>query len=207
MHTPSRPATHAALAAVLLAIGLTALAGPVLAKEDVQARLDAPVARDTPGGSTLLVGMTVSVPGATGWLPLTGSPVLLRLYSATGATTWALGTETTPGHYVMHIVVPAGGVAELQVAMHGTSDLPIGVMGTDLVVGGISPSTAQLAPSTAAIAPGAAAEPSAAPAPAPLAGILLVVAVGLLGLLAALSIIRRSRGPGRLAGSRPMHGG
>ena len=45
---------------------LTLLAAPVAAKEWLEARLDAPIAMDTPGGTEILVGITVTAPTEDG---------------------------------------------------------------------------------------------------------------------------------------------
>ena len=58
-HSLRRPATAIVVVAAL-AIALTAFGGPVLAKEGIDAQLEAPIARDTPGGTTLLLGVWVT---------------------------------------------------------------------------------------------------------------------------------------------------
>jgi hypothetical protein len=151
----------------LVAILVLAVAAPVLAKEGLEARLDAPIARDTPGGTELEVGMTVTVPDGDTVHPVEGSPIYLRLIGPDGSSTWQLGREgRVSGHYTMRILVPAGGVSRVEVGIHGTTDLPITIVGDALVLGGITNATAQVAPAEAAALtplPGA-------PAPAPVTG-------------------------------------
>ena len=54
MHTSIRRTAAVPAVVAALAIALTAFAAPVLAKEALDAQLEAPIARDTPGGTTLL---------------------------------------------------------------------------------------------------------------------------------------------------------
>lgn len=204
----------ATVPALLAAAGLVlaASAVPVLAKEGFLATLDAPIGRDTPGGTTLLVGVTVTFPDGNVTHMVEGSPVYVRLTGPDQTTTWELGKEgPTGGHYTVRIDVPASGVAAVEVGMHGTSDLPFEVVGTALVPGGISARTAQVAPALApaitpfarasapagvppvvpAVAP--AADPGAAPVPVPaLVGVGLA-AIAIVALVLAAVAIRRAR--------------
>ncbi len=216
------------LSVLLASLLLIAAASPALAKEGMQARLDAPVGRATPGGTVLTVGLRVTVLSTAGRDPVDGSPVYLVLWGPGGSTRATLvDTGPTPGHYTMRIVVPAGGVSIVEVGLHGTSDMPIDVVEPSLVAGGISATTAQVAPALAASAAPSAA--SAAPAavlvaPPPAAAVPTAVAVdpqpaGLLpvlvggfivlaiaGVLLALAIRRARSGdrvmvPGRTPGA------
>lgn len=201
MHDIRRPVL--AVLAGLLAPGLllVSLAGPVLAKEGVEALLDAPIGRDTPAGTELLVGMKVFVLDGDATRPVQGTPMYLELTGPAGDITRASGVQGNEiGHYTMRITIPAGGVASLEVGIHGTSDLAITVIGNPLVGGGIGPRTAQAAP--------AADVPGGAPAsdPAPPAGdtgtawgsleVIVGVALALLtmAVIALLRALRRTRG-------------
>ena len=145
------PATALA-PALALALALAASAGPVVAKEGFQARLDAPIGRDTPGGTTLLVGMTVTFPDGPVNHPVEGSPMYLELVGRDHSSIVAMGHEDAAhGHYTMRIEVPASGIQSVEIGIRGTSNLPIMVLGTALVPGGISSATAGVAP---ALAPG-----------------------------------------------------
>ena len=114
---------HTRFAAILALTALVlTVASPVLAKEeDAQARLDAPVAGDTPGGTTLTIGYTAWVGDGAARSPLFGSPVFVRLISPTGEAVTEFGTESrdTRGHYVATLVSPAGGIAAVEVGMRG----------------------------------------------------------------------------------------
>lgn len=217
------PATALA-PALALALALAASAGPVVAKEGFQARLDAPIGRDTPGGTTLLVGMTVTFPDGPVNHPVEGSPMYLELVGRDHSSIVAMGHEDAAhGHYTMRIEVPASGIQSVEIGIRGTSNLPIMVLGTALVPGGITARTAQVAPALApaptlvarasaaprvvappVVAPAVqpAAQPAAAavtPAPAPLA----LVGAALLGLLLGVALtlfaVRRPRATGHLA--------
>jgi hypothetical protein len=165
-----RPACRPiAIASVMLATMLV-LAGalPVAAKEDMQARLDAPIGGATPGGTTLIVGLMVTVAGTETRDPVEGSPIYLVLRGPGGSSRAAL-IDLGPkrGHYTMRVTVPEGGVTAIEVGLAGSSDLPIEVVGTWLVAGGVTPDTAQVAPAEApAPAPAGA---GTAPVPAPVA--------------------------------------
>lgn len=222
----SRPrslATSARLAgpiALLACLLLAIAAQPALAKELFQAALDAPIAMDTPPGTTILVGVTVTMPDGDIVRPIEGSPIYLRLFGRDGSSTRAAGVADVPrGHYTMLIEIPAGGARRVEVGIHGTTDLPITLLTDPLAFGGITAHTAQAAPALApALTPfprasaAAAVEPApVVPDPAPAAGAgapapgpsplpwLLAVATGLVLVVGVgLAARRRSR-----AGARP----
>ena len=206
---------------IILSALLLAVAAPALAKEGLQATLDAPIGRDTPAGTELLVGMTVTVPDGSIMHAVEGSPIYLRLIAADRTSTWELGRQDdgVPGHYTMRIAVPAGGISMVEVGMHGNDDLPITVMGEPLVAGGITPLTAQAAPAAApaitpfprvtaaAAVPGPATSDVAAETPSTAwlvtgAGAVLAAALGLL----VLATIRRTRARNAVAGARRASG-
>ena len=111
--------------------------------------------------------------------------------------------------------MPQGGPRGVEVGIRGTSDLPITVVGEQLVFGGVSARTAQVAPAIApAITPfpraaspadgASAANPAGQatvdPGPAPLVAVaaVLALAIGGVGLL-AVAVVRRTRTAGRVA--------
>lgn len=205
--------TAALLTSSIAALSLVALvaAPSALAKEGLEARLDAPIAMGTPGGTEILVGLLVTVPDENGGAPhpVEGSPIYLRLTGPDGATTRAAAAgDRIPGHYTVRIAIPEGGARDIEVGIHGTSDLAIMVMNDPFAFGPITPRTAQLAPALTTPAPATPAVPVTAPAPAsatgtatppggpllaPFAGGLLAIAVlATTGLLVG----RRRRGLG-----------
>ena len=132
----------------------------------MEARLDAPIARDTPGGIELLVGMTVTVPDGDAINPVEGSPIYLTLFGPDGSSSSQIGREgALSGHYTMRILVPAGGVSRVEVGIRGTTDLPITVVGNAVVAGRITKATARVAhvPAPALTPLSRASAPAAAP--------------------------------------------
>jgi hypothetical protein len=139
--TAAVPAMVAALAVVL-----TAFAAPVLAKEALDAQLEAPIARDTPGGTTLLLGIRLTMTDQTGTHDVDGSPVYVRLIGPDGASSRALATQSRAGHYVARVTVPQSGVRSVEVGMDASTDTPFNLVGFTIVPGSISARTAQVAP-------------------------------------------------------------
>ena len=195
-----------------LAALLTLSVPAALSKEWLEATLDAPIAMGTPGGTEILVGLTVVAPDPeSGEMhPVEGSPIYVKLTGATGDTTRAAAAaDRVRGHYTARIEIPAGGARDLEIGIHGSSDLPIMVMNDPFTFGAIGPRTAQLAPPIATPAPAKplvpaapvvpvtepAPQPAAVAPPAPIASPMLVaglVAVAALAV-AAMLVARRRR--------------
>ena len=201
--------TLAPLLTLTLLAQLALLATPVVAKEDLRATLDAPIAMDTPGGTEILVGITVTAPADDGRVPVVGSPIYLKLTGRDGDTTRAAAAgDRTEGHYTVRIAIPAGGAREAEIGIHGTYDLPMMIMNDPFAFGPITARTAQVArplatPNVVRPAPPAAVAapaPVAPPAPAPadpmaaLGAVLAIVAVAVLSL-ALVARRRRAAGP------------
>ena len=202
--------------APLLALALlTLLAMPIAAKEWMEARLDAPIAMDTLGGTEIIVGIVVTSPTEEGLMPVDGSPIYLELTGRYGDTTRAAASpDRTPGHYTVRVAIPAGGARTVEIGIHGTTDLPMMVMNNPFAFGPITARTAQLAPpadtttvvpgpALVAVAPDPAQVPAAEPAPAPGsgptvngAGILAVLVVLGAGALAIVLVARRRHAAG-----------
>lgn len=161
--------TTAAIAGAVLLVAGIAPVTPVAAKEDLVARLDAPIAFGTPPGTEIQVGVTVEFPAEDGLHPVDGSPIHLLLTGRDGSVTRAAGAaDGKPGHYTMRAVIPTGGVRGAQVVMHGTSDLALRLAADPFTFGSVRAGTAQVAPPLAPpITPwprGAAADGDPAPA-------------------------------------------
>ena len=227
MHTSIRRTAAVPAVVAALAIALTAFAAPVLAKEALDAQLEAPIARDTPGGTTLLLGVWLTMTDETGTHDVDGSPVYVRMTGPDGGSTVARATQTRPGHYAARITVPASGVKAVQVGMDGSTSTPYNLVGFTVVPGSISARTAQVAPpEPVAIAPVARASvpaprvvpppkpavdpttavtPVAAPvesSPGPLILGALVLAAAALATLAIVRRVRIAAHP-RLSGRSP----
>ena len=165
MRPATTPPITRSIAIVVALLAVALLVAPVAAKEFVEARLDAPIPMGLPGGTEILVGITVTADAPDGPLAVEGTPMYLRLFGRDGATTRAAAAaDRTPGHYTFRIAIPAGGARDLEIGIHGTSDLPVMLAGDDpFTFGGITARTAQLAPPLA-------------PAPTPVARVAAPVA-------------------------------
>jgi hypothetical protein len=118
------PTSTLRAATIAIVATLALVAGPALAKEGAVARLDTAVRRDAEPGSTIKIGWSILMAVDGQMRPIFGSPTYVRLVSPDGtATTEAEGVETAfeSGHYVASIEVPAGGIGNLVVAMHGNA--------------------------------------------------------------------------------------
>ncbi len=108
----------AAGSAVLLLLGGTVGA---FAKEGVDVRLDAAIPRSAAAGSTIEVGWHMQVLDGSTWQPFSAEGMFVRLLGATpGSVTEAAATGGTDGHYRARIVVPKGGIADVQIGLHGS---------------------------------------------------------------------------------------
>ena len=185
--------------APLLALALLSLlATPIAAKEWMEARLDAPIAMDTPGGTEILVGIAVSAVIGEGLMPVDGSPIYLELTGRYGDTTRAAASpDRTPGHYTVRIAIPAGGAREAEIGIDGTTGAPMMLMNDPFAFGPITARTAQLAPpadtttvvrppAPVAAAPDPAQVPAAEAAPVPAPTPQPAPAANGAGILAAL---------------------
>jgi hypothetical protein len=195
------------IAPLLAVVTLLALvsAPATLAKEWLEARVDAPIAMGTPGGTEILVGISVVAPDpeSGGMHPVEGSPMYVKLTGPDGATTRAAAAaDRVAGHYTARIVIPEGGARGIEIGIHGTSDLPIMLMNEPFAFGPISARTAQLAPLLATAAPVKPAAPVAPPAreplpaaaPAPVASpALLAGLLALTALAVGASLVARRR--------------
>lgn len=222
MRQPRRLPSRMLIAVALAALLLPAAATAALAKEGLMVAFDAPIAMDTPPGTEILVGMTVTALTEDGEVPVYGSPIVLVLTGRHGDETEAHGVEDPfgSGHYVMRIAVPPGGARKARVVMRGMSsdgpaDIELVRTSAAFTFGGVTAGTAQVAPAatpaltpfpraTAVPAPAAtaAAQVPAAPAPeageapsegTPDAGTWWLPAIALVGLGLAVVIALRLR--------------
>ena len=109
----------AAFAAIVLVVSM---AGVVAAKDGAFATLETPVPPDADPGTKIEVAWR-DADGGTDW-PFSGSPVFIRLVSATsGRSTETMGRERPPGsgRYEATIAIPSGGVGRVEIGLFGES--------------------------------------------------------------------------------------
>jgi len=192
--------------AVALASLIVAGATPVVLAKDGEARLDAPIPLETDPGSTVTVGWVAIASDGDNELPISGSPLFLRLISPSGTAVEAGGIERPAGsgHYVATLVVPAGGIARYEIGLQGNactdgkcvrSDLMLAISGVPS--GHPAPEPAVAAGGLTGAGRGASASTSGATAGPeasvpPLAVLLAVVATGI-ALIGGLTLSRRNR--------------
>jgi hypothetical protein len=203
----TRRRSVSALLSPPLLLLLLALAGPVLAKEGMQARLDAPIPIDAPPGTTLEVGWTTTVPdGAGGAAAFSGAPVFIALTEPGAAEPRALvfGDESPAGsgHFTASIVVPKGGIAPDGVMIGLRSEtcengvcertwMPFQLLGPVLTTLPVVPAAVPVA--SAAADPAATPAPARAPAADAAPWLGLAAVGGLLALAAAALGVRAGR--------------
>jgi hypothetical protein len=106
---------------VFLASALV-VAPAAFGKEGVRATLTTPIPLNASSGTTLHVGWTLANRDGT---PFGGGNVFVRLRSATGD-----GAETAytngPGTFAADVVVPKGGIGDVQIGIRGWSSGPDG---------------------------------------------------------------------------------
>jgi len=200
----------AALAAVLLALSL---AGVAAAKGGALASLETPIPPDADPGTTIDVAWRAWMPDAgTDW-PFSGLPVFIRLISADGGrSTETMGRESPAGsgRYEAAIAIPSGGVGRVEVGLFGESCVDGTCTRSDLLFElpddqrlpqpAAAPAVVPLA--TAADPPAirsVAATVSAEDPPPNLPVAVAIIAAGILLLVVATTLARRTRTAARTA--------
>ncbi|HUQ78636.1 MAG TPA: hypothetical protein VM427_07175 [Patescibacteria group bacterium] len=118
--TPGSPGLVGIVAGALLVLSLGA--GTAFAKEGVEVSLAVPLPGDAAPGSTVTAVFILKALSDAGEKPLRGSPVFIRLYGPTGASTQGEGVEDrTPGTYRAQVEIPAGGAARAEFGIHGAA--------------------------------------------------------------------------------------
>jgi hypothetical protein len=116
------------LTSIPVALTVLFVAGlPAAAKgEDGFARIVTPIYEDAEPGTTLKVSWRafVRVDGAE--VPFNAEGVFIRLTGFGGATSEALAAQPTEGLYLARVVVPAGGIRQVEVGVAGTASYPDG---------------------------------------------------------------------------------
>jgi hypothetical protein len=177
---------------ILAAMAALAVALPAFAKEGAEAKLDTALPRDAQPGSTINVGWSVFAIAGDQTVPITGSPVYVRLVGPGAASvTEVMGKEVPAGsgHYTAAIQVPDGGIDKVFVAMRGESCTSAGCHRSDMIFPLIDD---PLGPGPAPVAPSTAPAPATVSIGSQLAPIVgLGVAIAVAGGLAALILGRR----------------
>ncbi len=193
-----------AFAGVVLALSL---AGVAAAKGGALASLETPIPPDADPGTTIDVAWRAWMPDAgTDW-PFSGLPVFIRLISADGSfATETMGRESPAGsgHYDATIAIPSGGVGRVEVGLFGESCVDGTCTRSDLLFELPEDQRVPQAAAAPPVAPlGTAADPLAVRSGAatvaakdPAANLPVVVAIiaaGMLPLVVAFGLKRRSR--------------
>jgi hypothetical protein len=104
-----RPAAF--VAALLVPVWLLLSVPAVLAKGEIEARLDTALSTDAAPGTVVTVGWTLSMLEGDAWIGIDPGNVFVRLIGGGGAVTEVRATGSGSGHFVARIAVPAGGIA------------------------------------------------------------------------------------------------
>jgi hypothetical protein len=212
-------------AILLAGTAVLAAVVPVAAKEGAQAQLTTTIPRDAKPGSTLLVEWDAFMPSPVRRDPILGSQILIRLLPAgAGKAVETRGFEepSLSGHYAAKIRVPDSGIGGVQIALFGEmceagkacvrNDIVLLLVGPVMttsadpaaakVVATAAPAATAAAPAPVATAAPPVTVPVAEPAVAASPGsepgwlaAVAVIALAVVGLLAAASLIRRRGAP------------
>jgi hypothetical protein len=171
------------------------MALPAAAKEDVEATLTSPVALDAPAGTELTIAWTLISVDANGRRqPFGANGVFVRLLSASGAPpeegVAPVGSYET-GEYEATVIVPAGGIRDIELGLQGWVSDVNGTRRSDLIF----PITNDPISSPAPVSFPAPVEPAPSNSDGT-PGWLLALVAGLLAMLALAGtiLIRRRRG-------------
>lgn len=138
---------------LLIALCLSALASTaVLAKGGV-VTLDAQLPSDPQPGSDLTIGWTVGTPLENGTTaPFSAEGMFVRIVPPSGEPVEAIGTEGPTGHYTATIVVPEGGIRDVEFGLRGESCIG-GVCERSDLMFGVAEAPAEPAPAVVEAAP------------------------------------------------------
>jgi hypothetical protein len=122
----------ACVAAAVLVVAL-----PAAAKEGVKATLTTKIPLDAAAGTHLKVSWTLTYPAENGKRkPFGANGVFVRLRSASGAkaeTGFTPSGDYTTGEYTANVVVPEGGVGDVEIGLRGFAEGPEGRRTSDLL--------------------------------------------------------------------------
>ncbi len=178
------------LCVLVAAFAAATAALPAAAKEGVVATLETPIPLDAEPGTPVRVAWTLTyAEGESRGRPFGASGVFVRLVSASGAnaqTGVAVPAPRSSGKYEATVKVPAGGIGDVQVGLHGWVSAPSGTRSADRLF----PITNDPVPGTRLAAPGDAGKSRGDRGAATVLG---AVAVLLLAATAVVALTRRRR--------------
>jgi hypothetical protein len=121
-----------ALAALAAAAAALVAALPALGKEGVKATLLTRIPLDAPAGTRLDVAWTLTYPDHGRRRPFGAGGVFIRLRSAAGASA-GTGFAGGDGTYRATVVVPKGGIGDVQIGLQGWTSGPSGTHESNLL--------------------------------------------------------------------------
>lgn len=146
---------------------------PAAGKEGVEATLRTRIPLDAPAGTRLDIAWTLTYRDHGRRRPFGASGVFIRLTSAAGASA-ETGTTSGTGNYRATVVVPKGGIGDVEIGLRGWSNGPTGTREADA-----------LFPISNDPLPGAARSNAGPPS------WVVVIAAASLALLAVLLVVQR----------------
>jgi hypothetical protein len=115
---------------LLVIVFALAAAGSAGAKEGVEATLLSSIPDDATPGSTVHVEWRLAE--LNSGRPFGAGGIFIRLAGASGATTTASAKEIQPGRFAANVVVPRGGIKQIQIGLHSWTSGPNGTQPGDL---------------------------------------------------------------------------
>jgi hypothetical protein len=106
------------------------LAGSASAKNDVEATLLTSISGDAMAGATLHVEWRLAE--LNSGRPFGAGGIFIRLIGPTGARTTAAASESRPGHFAASVGIPAGGIRQIRIGLHGWTYGPAGTTRGDM---------------------------------------------------------------------------
>jgi hypothetical protein len=174
------------IAALVLAAAAFAVV-PAAAKDGVHATLTTKVPLDAKPGSRLEVGWRLGYVEEGKRRPFGALGVFVRLRSASGAPDATGFAGEDSGNFVATVVVPRGGIGDVQIGLRGYTSGAYGSGRSDLLF----PITNDPLPGVPRAASSPPAPPTREPAEGGTKGWMFVVAAGLLLMIGATALTRR----------------
>jgi hypothetical protein len=189
---------------MLVLVGIVAwplvTALPVGAKEDVQATLTSPVALDAPAGTRLTVTWTLFVDEDGQRRPFGADGVFVRFLGPSGAASEedvATGRAHDAGEYEATVLVPEGGIRDIELGLRGWVSDANGTRRSDLIF----PITNDPVPGPKPISSAVHDERASGGSDGTPSWVLALLLGVVPALLAGAVVIRKRLGPGAAASS------